>query len=300
MVEWISSWGSPEFLAVATSFSYSITLISVRRAMTTGSPLMSIIVLNSLVSTAGLTTALVLGTLASTNVRALGWFALTGMAGHGTGSLIFFSAIERLGVSRATAVHSSAPLWGVVFAVIILGEQPGAYVLLGTLGIVGGVFLLSWPEKKRAGGGSQNYSRRDYLLPLSSSVCYATVPVFAKLGLAEHEAPYLGFGVAFGAGLLLMLAARRMMPGGGVIRGNVETVRALLVGLPFNIIAAFLMWTAFVAGMVSSVLPLSRMTPLWVILFSFLFLGKIERVVLKTVVAACLVVAGGVMITLFR
>lgn len=143
MVEWISSWGSPEFLAVATSFSYSITLISVRRAMTTGSPLMSIIVLNSLVSTAGLTTALVLGTLAETNARALGWFALTGMAGHGTGSLIFFSAIERLGVSRATAVHSSAPLWGVVFAVIILGEQPGGYVLLGTLGIVGGVFLLS-------------------------------------------------------------------------------------------------------------------------------------------------------------
>ncbi len=300
MVEWISSWGSPEFLAVATSFSYSITLISVRRAMTTGSPLMSIIVLNSLVSIAGLTTAWVLGTLASTNMRALGWFALTGMAGHGTGSLIFFSAIERLGVSRATAIHASSPLWGVAFAVIILSEQPGVYVLLGTLGIVGGVFLLSWPGRGGGKKGRGEPVRRDYLLPLSSSVCYAAVPVFAKLGLAEHEAPYLGFGVAFGSGLLLMLAARRMMPGGGVIRGNMATVRALLVGLPFNIIAAFLMWTAFVAGMVSSVLPLSRMTPLWVILFSFLFLGKIERVVPKTVVAACLVVAGGVMITLFR
>ncbi|MCY4382077.1 MAG: EamA family transporter [Nitrospinae bacterium] len=299
MVEWISSWGSPEFLALATSFSYSITLITVRRAMTTGSPLMSIIVLNSLVSIVGLTTALVLGTLASTNMRALGWFALTGVAGHGTGSLIFFSAIERLGVNRATAVHSSAPLWGVVFAIIILGEQPGVYVLMGTLGIVGGVFLLSWPERKRAGGGSPNWSRKDYLLPLFSSLCYAMVPVFAKLGLAEQQAPYLGFGVAFGSGLLLMLAARRMTPGGGVIRGNAQTVKALLVGLPFNIIAAFLMWTAFVAGMVSSVLPLSRMTPLWVILFSFLFLGKIERVAARTVLAACLVVSGGVMITLF-
>ncbi len=73
-----------------------------------------------------------------------------------------------------------------------------------------------------------------------------------------------------------------------------------LVGLPFNIIAAYLMWTAFVAGMVSSVLPLSRMTPLWVILLSLLFLGKIERVAPKTAVSACLVVAGGMMITLFR
>ena len=300
MIEWISSWGSPEFLAVATSFSYSITLITVRRAMMTGSPLMSIIVLNSLVSLVGLAAAFFEGTLFSADLRALGWFALTGVAGHGTGSLIFFSAIERMGVSRATAIHSSTPLWGVLCAVVFLGEQPGVYVYLGTLGIVGGVFLLSWPEKKRNRGGPENLTRREYLLPLVSSLCYAIVPVFAKLGLARQEAPYLGFGVAFGSGLLLMLAARRMMPGGGVIRGNMATVKALLVGLPFNIIAAFLMWTAFVTGMVSSVLPLSRMTPLWVVLFIFLFLGKIERVAPKTAVSACLVVAGGVMITLLR
>ncbi len=300
MAESISSWGSPEFFALVTSFSYSITLLTVRRAMTTGSPLMSIIVLNSLVSLVGLATAFFEGTLFSADARALGWFALTGVAGHGTGSLIFFSAIERLGVSRATAVHSSAPFWGVVFAIIILGEQPGVYMLAGTLGIVGGVFLLSWPEKERAGGSTQNRSRTDYLLPIFSSLCYAIVPVFAKLGLAEQKAPYLGFGVAFGSGLLLMLAARRMMPGGGVIRGNMHTVKVLLVGLPFNIVAAFLMWTAFVTGMVSSVLPLSRMTPLWVILLGFLFLRKIERVAAKTVLAACLVVAGGVMITLLR
>ncbi len=300
MVEWISSWGSPEFLAVATSFSYSITLVSVRRAMMTGSPLMSIIVLNSVMCLVGLAAAFFEGTLFSADLGALGWFALTGVAGQGTGSLIFFSAIQRLGVSRATAVHSSSPLWGVVFAIIILGEQPGAYMLLGTLGIVAGVFLLSWPEKKRNRGGPENLTRGEYLLPLVSSVCYAIVPVFAKLGLARQEAPYLAFGVAFGAGLLLMLAARRMMPGGGVIRGNMATFRTLLVGVPFNVIAGFLMWTALVTGMVSSVLPLSRMTPLWVVLFSLLFLGKIERVAPKTAVSACLVVAGGVMITMFR
>ena len=65
MVEWISSWGSPEFLAVATSLSYSITLITVRRAMTTGSPLMSMIVLNSVVSLVGLAAAFFEGTLFS-------------------------------------------------------------------------------------------------------------------------------------------------------------------------------------------------------------------------------------------
>ncbi len=255
----------------------------------------SILVLNSVVSVVGLTTACLTGTLFAADPRALAWFALTGAVGHGTGSLVFFSAIERLGVSRATAIHSSTPLWGVVFAVLILGEEPGGYVVLGTLGIVGGVFLLFWPER----GGARGF-RQDYTLPLFSSVCYALVPVFAKLGIAEQEAPYLGFGVAFASGLVVMLVARRMMPGGGEIRAKKETVALLLLGAPFNVIAAFLMWTAFVTGMMSTVLPLSRTTPLWVILFSLLFLGKFERVGARTALAACLVVAGGVMITLFR
>ena len=68
--------------------------------MTTGSPLMSIIVLNSVVSLVGLTAACIEGTLFSADWRALGWFALTGVVGHGTWSLIFFSAIQRMGVSR--------------------------------------------------------------------------------------------------------------------------------------------------------------------------------------------------------
>ena len=94
-------------------------------------------------------------------------------------------------------------LWGVVFAVIILGEQPGIYALLGTLGIVGGVFsALLAGAGKRAGGAKrgelQFAGTTSFRFPLRC--CYATVPVFAKLGLAEHEAPYLGFGVAFGAG----------------------------------------------------------------------------------------------------
>lgn len=281
---------------MATSFSYSITLILVRRGMTTATPLASIIVLNSVVSLTGLTIALLAGTLASAEPGALGWFVLTGVVGHGTGSLVFFSAIQRLGVSRATAIHSSTPLWGVVFAVAFLGEAPGGHVVLGVLGIVGGVFLLSWPK----GRGRKNRIPRDYLLPLASSVCFALVPVFAKMGLAQQSAPYLGFGVASGSGLLLMLAARRLLPGGGAIRADARALGCLLAGAAFNVAAAFLMWTAFVAGMVSSVLPLSRMTPLWVVAFSFLFLGNIERVSARTALAACLVVAGGALIAWFR
>jgi drug/metabolite transporter (DMT)-like permease len=42
------------------------------------------------------------------------------------------------------------------------------------------------------------------------------------------------------------------------------------------------------------------MTPLWVVLFSYLFLKRYERIRLRTLIAALLVVEGGVLITLFR
>jgi uncharacterized membrane protein len=129
---------------------------------------------------------------------------------------------------------------------------------------------------------------------------YALVPIFGKLGLSYQPAPYMGFGVAFGSSLFLILATRPLTPGGGEIRADRKAIWFFFLAAPTNIIAAFSMWTALSRGMVSSVLPLSRMTPLWVLLFSYLFLGRYERIRFKTVIAALFVVAGGVLITVFR
>lgn len=60
------------------------------------------------------------------------------------------------------------------------------------------------------------------------------------------------------------------------------------------------MWTAILGGNVSVVVPLSRVVPLWVMLWSWLFLGQLERITKRVVLAAAMVVAGGVLITLLR
>ena len=51
---------------------------------------------------------------------------------------------------------------------------------------------------------------------------------------------------------------------------------------------------------VSTVLPLSRLVPLWVVLWTYLFLGGLERITPRIVLAAGMVVAGGVLITAFK
>ena len=106
--------------------------------------------------------------------------------------------------------------------------------------------------------------------------------------------------MGFTAGNLVLLAGRPLIPrwdGGQPLRRDVFWLTAA-GGL--NIITAFLLTTAFTLAPISTTLPLSRTAPIWVLLISHLFLGQLERVTWRAVVAAVMVVTGGILITAFR
>ncbi|MDP6560445.1 MAG: hypothetical protein QF619_10065, partial [Candidatus Binatia bacterium] len=60
--------------------------------------------------------------------------------------------------------------------------------------------------------------------------------------------------------------------------------------------AAGYFWSALAIAKVSTVLSLNRMTPLWVVAFSYFFLGHLERVTPLYLFAAVLVVMSGTLI----
>ena len=92
---------------------------------------------------AGFTAGFLRGTLQTSGWAPVLWFALAGLFGQGLGRLAAFYGIERMGVSRSSPITASSPLWAVLLAFTFLGERPGVAVYLGTLCVVGGVFLLS-------------------------------------------------------------------------------------------------------------------------------------------------------------
>ncbi|MFC1491928.1 EamA family transporter [Nitrospinota bacterium] len=106
-----SHMGSGEFLAVASSLSYSATLIFLRRGMQTGSAVAAILLIDIIVGTASFAIAYALGTLQTASAAAVFWFALSGVAGAGIGTIAFFIGIERIGVSRSTTIYSASPIW---------------------------------------------------------------------------------------------------------------------------------------------------------------------------------------------
>ena len=299
MTQFVSYIGPGELMAVGSSFLYSLTLVVLRYGMRSGTPLAAVLVVNVIVGVGGLTASLFRGTLQTSGPAPILWFAVGGAIAQGVGMITHIIGIERLGVSRSTLIHSSIPLWGVLFAIAALGERPTALVLLGTVCIVGGVSLLTFPEgdEAREFGG---WFRGALIYPLVSSVAYAFLPIFSKFAFAHQKTPMVGVAVAYAAGTVVLLAGRKLLPGGGEVRATRQGLLWFALTAGFNVLAAALFWTALMVGNVSTVLPLSRFYPLFVVLLSYLFLGRMERITGRIVLAAVLVVTGGVLIVVFR
>ena len=124
-------------------------------------------------------------------------------------------------------------------------------------------------------------------------------PIFAKLAYAHQLTPTMGMAVSFSVANCLLFLARPLLPGKGVIHGDRRGLIWIGAAGLTGIGSSFFLWTAFTMASVSTALPLSRIAPVWVMILSYLFLGKLEQISRRTVIATLLVVAGGVLITAF-
>src|SRR5258706_10532681 len=70
-------------------------------------------------------------------------FALVGAFFPGVVTLLTFASNDRLGPAVTSSVSSSAPLFAIAAAALLLGEQIPARTLLAAIGVVAGVVVLS-------------------------------------------------------------------------------------------------------------------------------------------------------------
>ena len=225
---------------------------------------------------------------------------LGGCLGQGVGQLTSAIGIEKMGVSRSVPIQSSTPIFSVTFAMIFLGERPGIGVGIGTLLIVAGVCLLSLGGR-RSGQSFKSFFQGALVYPLTSALSYALLPVLANVAFTYQKTPIVGFACAFTAGTLLLAITRPLLPGGGKLKADARGPSTC-----FSAQESPPRWrpscsgTAMTIAPVSTVMPLSRLVPLWVVLWTYFFLGGLERITSRIVAAAMMVVAGGVFITAFK
>ena len=203
-----------------------------------------------------------------------------------------------MGLGRSVTISSCTPLWSTLIAVVFLGERPSAWVIAGTVAIVAGVALLSIQEDRSQ--SLRSWLHGALIFPLVASVAYALPPIFIKLAYAYQPSPAVGIAVAFFMANVVLLAFKSLMPIMGKFQVGRKGFLMLFAAGVFGFLCSFFMWTALSLSIVSTTIPLSRTSPILVIILSYLFLGKHEVITRRIVIGAVSVVIGGLLITVLR
>ena len=219
-------------------------------------------------------------------------FLLAGLLGPGLSQLFFTLAVREAGPSRTSVVVGTAPLFSVVIAVVLLGEPLRAGLVAGALLIVGGGVLLvserGRPEHVRVAG---------LLLALAATVVFAVRDNLVRwLAVDTAVSPGAAATATLTAGAAV-IAAYLLLTRAPIERRSASAFApaGILFGLSY-----VCLFEAYYRGPVTVVSPLVATESLWGVALSALVLARSEQVGVRLVAGACLVVAGGVLIGVFR
>jgi drug/metabolite transporter (DMT)-like permease len=219
-------------------------------------------------------------------------FLLAGVLGPGGSQLLFTLAVRDAGPSRTSVTVGTAPLFSVAIALALLDEPAKAGVLVGALLIVvGGILLVREP------GRPEHVKWIGLGFALAATIVFAVRDSLVRhLSLETEVEPALAAAATLLAGgvtvAVWLLASRRRLPVAG-LRAFVPA--GVLFGLSY-----LSLFEAYYRGRVSVVSPLVATESLWGVALSALLIRRHELVGPRLFGGAALVVAGGILIGLFR
>jgi DME family drug/metabolite transporter len=225
-------------------------------------------------------------------------FAGAGLSGTVLARSLYFLSIDRIGASRTEPIKSSQPLHATLVAVLVLGEIVTSLHLFGILLIVVGVAAISW-ETNRHGGATREVALYELGFPLGAAFFFGVEPTFVKLGFAEGTPVFVGLAIktaAAAVGFSVYLWWQDAMPSLQDLR-TPATRWYLLAGLA-NTAFMIAYFFALEVAPVALVVPIVQSSPLIVLVFSVLFLDRLERVTPRLAGWAIVAVAGAILVTL--
>jgi uncharacterized membrane protein len=286
-------------LALAPAVMWGFTPVIEKRALSGGgTPLqaaLTVVVVDSSVYLVALA-LLQEDPFGGLSLRTIAIFAGAGAVGTALGRLAIFAGNARVGASISSAAVSARPLFATALAVGFLGESLSLPTVLGIVVIVVGLGVLSVSK----GGDISGWTVRDLLVPLAAAFFFAAGNVARRWGLSTAEATPLEAVAINEFAALLALGAYTAVVGRDRVSGAPRQTY-LVFGASGLITAGALlsMFTALAApeGRIAVVDPIVATAPLFTVVFSWVWLGTLERVTRGVVVGVSLVVIGAALVT---
>ena len=223
------------------------------------------------------------------------YFAI-GLVAPGASQIIFMYAVRDVGASRAAIMIGTAPLLATIIAVVFRDEPLKAGLLAGTVLIVIGGASLAYERNLPAG-----FRTRGMVLAFLCALTFACRDNAMRMaGLETDMDPRAATSWAL-IGAFVAVAGFAAITRRGALPGQLRDV--FIPFLPAGIVfgAAYTTLTiALGAGKVTVFAPLNAMQSMWTVLLAWVILGRSDGNGTRVVAAMLLVVAGGILIGVFR
>jgi drug/metabolite transporter (DMT)-like permease len=212
--------------------------------------------------------------------------------GPGTSQILFTLGVRDAGPSRASVTVGTAPLFSGAFAIVLLGEPVVGGLVLGAAFVVGGGLLLAGERGRPA-----HVKTIGLVYALAAAIVFSIRDILVRWLSGEVSVdPLSAAAVTTTAGaitiLAFLLATRRRV-----------SLRALPLFAPAGMLfglSYLCLFEAYFRGKVTVVSPLVATESLWGVALSALLLRRHELVGPRLFAGAGLVVAGGILIGVFR
>jgi DME family drug/metabolite transporter len=239
--------------------------------------------------------ALVLTDFSSANIMSVLLFALSGVLTPGFVRLLYYQGMKKLGASVNSSLFAIYPLYTSLLAMLFLTEilAPGNWI--GIFFVFLGGVLVEWSS--REAHGQNKHSKIDLIYPIMGGIALGVGSILRKYALIQFDAPVLGVAVAYTTSLLPFIAILVFSAPTRKELSLKRDMRLFWVAGVGQAITWMLGFYALSLADVSVITPLLSIEPVFVALFAFIYLRKIERVSTKLVVSIILTVLGVALVT---
>jgi drug/metabolite transporter (DMT)-like permease len=286
-----------ELYALTNAFLFALHNILIKKALRYSNPATGVISSLSINVVFLWGVALLFVPLESLTSASILIFVAVGFFQPGLTRLLTYKGIDTLGVALTDPIRASTPLFSAIMAIIFLGEQITLPIVIATIMIIGGITLLSWQSGSMKLVGSALY----LWYPIAASALAGASQVVRKFGLAAVPHPFLAAAVTASSSLVVSVLTMRY------VEKTHESWRmnrqCFWWYLAAGIVISFAMTCIYYAldlGKVSVVIPIASTGPLFSLILTALFLRDVERVTLRIVISAAMIVSGVILISWWK
>jgi drug/metabolite transporter, DME family len=286
-----------EFYALANAFLFASHNLFTKKALRYSNPATAVIssLLINIIFLWGVSILFV--PLESLTSAAILIFVGVGFFQPGLTRLLSYKGIDALGVAITDPIRATTPLFSAIMAIIFLGEEITLPIIAATLMIIAGVTLLSWRSGSMKLAGSAVF----LWYPIAASALAGATQVVRKFGLAAVPHPFLAAAVTATSSFVVSIVTL------WYVEKSKETWKMnrqcfwwfLAAGVTISL-GMVCIYYALDLGKVSVVIPISSTGPFFSLILAAIFLRDVEKVTLRIVTSAAMIVGGVLLLTFWK